>query len=270
MYKKIMYSRFSIKKNKKCGLVHVYPLPSQKEINRLYKGDYYKNYSNYSSQKLVHQRYFRKKLIEIKKKIQAGRILDMGCALGFFLEEARNLGFEVQGSDISSYAVSYCKKKGFEATTDLTQLIKNNKRFDVITAFEVIEHERDPEKMIEIIYKLLKNKGFCLCTTPNYDTLSRRIMGKFWFGYNHREHLYFFSPKILRLLFEKAGFINILVKKDDSRNYPLNYFFKRAADYFKNRSLKKCFLFLAEIFKKSDITFPFNFWGNIIIYAEKP
>lgn len=260
--------KFPIKKCLDCGLVQVYPLPSDKAINKLYSGDYFKNYSLYLSQKKTHRKYFENKINQIKKKAPSGKLLDVGCALGFLLEEAEKQGFEALGMDISSYAVNFCRKSGLKATDNLEKL--KDGQFDVVAAFEVLEHEKEPLKTAKTMFRLLKNRGLCVCSTPNYNSVFRYLMGKNWFGYGHREHQYFFSPQTLRKLFDRAGFINIVVEKDEARSFPLNYFFKRGADYFKRGVLKKILLFLAKIFSRSNFFVPFNIWENIIIYAEKP
>src|SRR4030042_5271547 len=86
-----------------CGLVQVSHVPAKSAVAALYKGNYWKNYQPYGSQETAHRQYFEQKVQMIKKLRKNGRLLDIGCALGTFMEEAEKKGFQTAGIDISSY-----------------------------------------------------------------------------------------------------------------------------------------------------------------------
>ncbi|MDH7475915.1 MAG: class I SAM-dependent methyltransferase [Microgenomates group bacterium] len=268
-FRLIIKTKWPIKKCLYCGLVQVNPLPSRKEINSLYQGDYYKNFQPYFSQLNNHRKYFKKQIKEIKKYFKTGKILDVGCALGPFLEVGRREGFQAEGVEISDYAVAYCRKKNLTAYTGTIFSIKKPNYYDIITAFELIEHEREPLKMLSAAYKLLKKNGLLVITTPNYDSFWRKIFGRFWIGYRHREHLFFFSPKTLTIILKKVGFRNIIIKKDIPRPYSFDYFFRRLADYIPIIFLKRILFFMGELVKRINFSPPLNPWENMIVYAYK-
>lgn len=241
-----------------CGLVQVVPMPSVKDIAALYHEDI-EHFEPYIAQIPVHREYFRKKIQEIKKR---GVLLDIGCAMGVLLEEAKRIGYRVQGIDISKDAVAYCRKKGLRVSQ-----IWPTSKFDVITAFEIIEHERDPLGMIKRVHTLLKKRGLAVLTTPNHNSFWRKIMGKWWVGYHHPEHLTFWSPTSLTFLMKKAGFKNITIQKDTPRPFPLSFVFTRGADYV---PWAACALRpIGRLLDRFNLKNPINPWDDLIVFAQK-
>lgn len=248
-----------------CGLVQKAPMPSEEEIASLYHEDF-EHFEPYIEQISVHREYFRKKLQEIKtvSRLRGNdrKLLDIGCAMGVLLEEANKIGYRAQGVDISKDAVIYCRKKGLLVTQ-----IYPKKRFDVITAFEVIEHERDPGCMMRRVHALLKDGGVAVLTTPNHSGIWRKVMGKWWVGYRHPEHVTFWDRESLTFLMKQTGFTHISVRHDSPRPFPLSFVFTRGADYFPWAGW-----FLKPIGKLLDhlkIVNPVNPWDDLIVYGRK-
>lgn len=257
-----------------CGLVQVVPMHSKKEIGKLYHEDL-EHFEPYIAQAAVHREYFRKKIQEIAHVIsgQAGndrKLLDIGCAMGILLEEAKKAGFRVQGIDISKDAVMYCRKKKLdvlEGTLVSVGKKLNKNSFDVVTAFEIIEHERDPLGMMKRVHTLLKKRGIAVLTTPNHSSIWRKVMGKWWVGYHHPEHVTFWDPASLRELFERAGFKDITSRRDSPRPFPLSFVFTRGADYVPwfGPFLRPMGRFSDRFNAKN----PINPWDDLIVFARK-
>src|SRR3972149_1827710 len=146
---------WQIKTCLKCRLVQVNPLPKKVEVDRLYQGDYWKNFSFYGEQLTTHKNYFRKKVEELKKYKLTGKLLDVGCALGVLLEITRKQRFDVEGIDISDFAVKQCHKLGLKVSQGIIIDIKKKNYYDIITAFEVVEHELDPLLTVKTAHNLL-------------------------------------------------------------------------------------------------------------------
>lgn len=241
-----------------CGLTQVVPRPKSDQVAELYHEDF-DHFQPYLEQIEVHRRYFREKL----KLIQGKTLLDIGCAMGVLLEEAQKQGIEAYGVDISADAVAYCRKKGLRVSQTIP-----NKHFDVVTLFEVIEHEGDPLGLMKRVYKLLNNGGIAILTSPDHDTIWRKIMGSWWVGYRHPEHINFFNRQSLEELFHRAGFRQVEIKRDTLRSFPLSFLFTRSADYFPWAAwiLKP----IGSILRHVQIVNPVNPWGDIIAIGKKP
>ena len=256
-----------------CGLVQVVPMPSAAEIGELYDEDF-DHFEPYIDQLAVHHAYFKKKVEEINSRIKASkrqsvRLLDIGCLTGVLLEEAQKKGWKADGIDISRDAVTYCKKHNLTAYYGTVYTAKQAREntYDVITAFQIIEHERDPVRMMRRVYKLLKKGGMVILATPNYGGFWRKVMGKRWFGFAHPEHVVLLDFNSMRKLLEKTGFRDIEVRADTPRPFPLSFAFTRGADYFPWAAwiLKP----IGKLLDHFDIRNPINPWDDMIAFARK-
>lgn len=258
-----------VKKCTNCGLVQVVPMPSDKEIHTLYHEDIV-HFEPYIAQRAVHRKYFRKKIQEIKKMFSPSSLLDIGCAMGILLEEAEKAGFTARGIDISKDAAAYCRKKKLDVLEGTLSSIGHklsDNSFDVVTAFEIIEHERDPMRMMKRVYTLLKKGGVAVVTTPNHDSGWRKIMGKWWVSYRHPEHVTFWDPQSLQELFERAGFGDITIARDSPRPFPLSFVFTRSADYMPRAGglLKP----IGRLLDRFHLKNPINPWDDLIVIGRK-
>lgn len=233
-------------------------MPTAQEIAALYHEDF-DHFAPYVAQIEVHRKYFRRILQGIKK---GAKLLDIGCAMGALLEEAKKKGIDAMGVDISKDAVVYCRKKGLVASQEWPK-----KSFDVITAFQIIEHERDPLAFMKRVYTLLNKEGMAIFATPNYGGIWRKIMGRRWFGFTHPEHVVLLDFTSMRFLLERAGFSDIKIQADSPRPFPLSFAFTRAADYFPHMGwiLRR----IGTLFHRFNIKNPINPWDDMIVYARK-
>ena len=259
-----------------CGLVQVIPMPNSSQIAALYHEDE-EHFDPYIAQEAVHHKYFRTKVGEILEKFRGVpfshgrlRLLDIGCLTGVLLDEAKKKGMKVVGVDISHDAVSYCRKKGFTTYAGTVQSVGRKLKkgsFDVVTAFQIVEHERDPLTMMKRIHSLLKRGGVIVLATPNYGGLWRKLMGKRWFGFKHPEHVVLFDFLTMKTLLAKAGYKDIEIHADSPRPFPLSFAFTRGADYFPWAAwvLKP----MGKLLDHFDIKNPVNPWDDMIAFARK-
>lgn len=261
-----------------CGLVQVVPMPNASEISALYHEDL-DHFTPYIDQLSVHHKYFYQKIKEISRRLRITnnelRLLDIGCAMGVLLEEAIKKGMKATGIDLSEDAITYCRKHkltAYAGTVYTVKRLKNNS-FDVITAFQIIEHERDPLKMMRRVYSLLKKGGMVILATPNYGGFWRKLMGRRWFGFAHPEHVVLLDFNSMRLLLEKAGFCDIEIRADTPRPFPLSFAFTRAGDYFpclRRQAWASWFLKpIGKLLDKFNFINPINPWDDMIVYARK-
>ncbi len=158
------------------------------------------------------ERPWYKPALELIKMVKKGKALDLGCGLGEFSYKLKNNGIEVYCADGSKDYIKRLKKAGFDAKqADFNKKLPfKDKKFDLVTCLEVIEHVEKAEDLLGEIKRILKNKGFLLLSTPNYAFLGVRLnmlLGKSIpdEGYHFR----FFTYKTLTDLLKKKGF-NIL------------------------------------------------------------
>lgn len=127
--------------------------------------------------------------------------LDYGCGMGGLLRTLQANHIAAVGYE-QGWAVSSLRDRGLPL---LDQLAGNEKRFDVITAIEVIEHTLDPVRLLADLRPLLKPGGLLFMTTGNAAPFQDRLAR--WPYVTPEVHLSFFEPSNLAMALTKAGFI---------------------------------------------------------------
>lgn len=162
--------------------------------------------------------------------LREGKLLDVGCGYGTFLNSAKNLGFEVWGIDISESLIRAAKKfyhleNIFPLTLD--KFIVNYKPplFDVITLFEVFEHLTNPHEIICLIKKILKKNGYLVLTVPNLERFGNRK--ELWDMPPH--HFFRWRYKTLKDFLNREGFSIVDFK---IQPLPLNFFYLKGYSSF--------------------------------------
>jgi SAM-dependent methyltransferase len=137
---------------------------------------------------------------------KTGRILEVGCGVGHFLAAATAEGFEAWGTEISTSGLSRLKERGFHVLSGaLADLALPAEHFDSVVLFEVLEHVEDPGRYLAESRRVLRDGGLLLLTTPNFGSLSRRLLAERW-RIVDPEHLVLFTGRGLRLALKRAGF----------------------------------------------------------------
>jgi len=150
-----------------------------------YDKDYYEgdssNYSlfgGYTGLSLRMCRFFvyRKAISIIKRHKTRGKLLDLGCAYGFWAEFSRKRGFLSSGCDISGFAISEARQRfsyiDFLRMDIEKPFVFRDGEFDVITAFDVLEHCKNLEFVLSEIKRVLNPEGVLLVTVPDTDLFS--------------------------------------------------------------------------------------------------
>jgi 2-polyprenyl-3-methyl-5-hydroxy-6-metoxy-1,4-benzoquinol methylase len=200
-----------------CGLVYVSPRPRQRsELDVLYTN------ARYSSRQVAHAlhegrtREAQWRLDQLESYAAArGTLLDVGCSAGSFLLAARERGWDVHGIDVSPDAVRHASTAlNLDArVATLEDAPFAPRSFDAITIFECIEHMLQPGEALRAAWRLLKDDGVLLITTPNIDGFVPRatyfLLGRTIGAWEHPtppHHLYQFSRRTLGLLLRQARF----------------------------------------------------------------
>lgn len=149
------------------------------------------------------------------------RLLEVGCAGGFFVAHARELGIDAEGVELSAAAAEYAKRRlGIPVTLgafEETELIDG---FDAVCAFHVLEHAPNAHRFLEKAYAVLVPGGWLALEVPNVESARARREGELWFGHQPDYHVYNFSPRALAEVVAEAGFA--LVHCDTI--FPRHYF----------------------------------------------
>jgi 2-polyprenyl-3-methyl-5-hydroxy-6-metoxy-1,4-benzoquinol methylase len=144
-----------------------------------------------------------------------GRLLDVGCGDGRFLRHAKEQGFEVWGIDFDKKSIENVKRNlGIDTVfaMSLEEFYEYAKerglKFDVITFFEVLEHQDKPSKFLEMVKGLLKEGGYIAGSVPNRKRFLREIYWKISHADHPPHHFLRFSRRSLENALKLSGFEN--------------------------------------------------------------
>jgi 2-polyprenyl-3-methyl-5-hydroxy-6-metoxy-1,4-benzoquinol methylase len=139
--------------------------------------------------------------------LKPGRLLDVGCGDGMFLNRMRQLGWTVDGVDFDAKAVANAKTKyGLDLHRgDLASAKFPGGSFDAITMSHVIEHVPDPLALMAEVQRILKPGGRLVLTTPNSGSFGHEKFQGYWFGVDPPRHLNLYSLNTLRECARRAN-----------------------------------------------------------------
>ena len=197
-----------------CGLIYLCPRPSPDEIGAFYKEMYSCYKQSVETEKNGIIRWARRKNLSARRKAverasqcQSGRILDVGCATGLFLNEMQQAGWETYGVEPVENAAGYARQEfGLNVFGGYFQDAPYQAEwFDVITFWDVIEHTFSPQEELMHVARLLKSGGTLIMNFPNWDSFDRCIFDSSWQGLDPPRHLYVFSQATMGQMISKAG-----------------------------------------------------------------
>ena len=167
------------------------------EFQAQYKKTYYEDEPNL--------RNLAKSRLSILQKFQEPnqkKLLEIGCAAGFFLSEASKLGYIVEGIEISEGEAEYARKSlGLNVKKSSFFDYDTPEKFDVVCAFFVLEHFFEQEKAILKIFSLLKEGGFLFLALPSLYGPTFQTNPDEWFKTHPTDHFVDYSPSSLKKLF---------------------------------------------------------------------
>jgi SAM-dependent methyltransferase len=172
-----------------------------------FSGQHADGYADYIGAEPVLRREFARTVESIRRHVPRGRLLEIGCAYGFFLDEAARAGFEVAGIELAADAAAHARGRGLDVTTGVADAatLERLGAFDVIVLLDVIEHLPDPRDTLALCERHLKPGGIIALTTGDFGSVLARMTGASWRLMTPPQHLWFFSADSMRRLASSLG-----------------------------------------------------------------
>lgn len=256
---------FTLFECKSCGIISIFPSLNKSQLKKAYPKEYYSfNKDKNEGLKLKLSEIFYNKGNFIKKTILApikflvrtikikenANLLDIGCGDGKFLEILKDKKMNLYGLE------PYINKKLFNQgikiyNKELEQINFKKDYFDIISMNHVIEHSKNPLKLLISVKKILKNNGKLIIATPNTNSIAYKIFKKYWYQLDTPRHLFLFSEKNLKKMCEKLGFKYIKSKYNStpmqfliSLNYMINNFRVKKIGFKEDKILNNKLVFV--------------------------
>jgi SAM-dependent methyltransferase len=201
-----------------CGLVRVAPFPAAHEALAQYDQAYFaqpqRGYVDYVADEAVFRAEFRRRLRTLRPVLRAGALLDVGCASGALLDEARARGFVPSGLEPSpAMAARAADRSGCPVrATSLDRALLESARYDGITLFDVLEHLTDPLRALRTLRRALVPGGVLAVTVPDFGGAWARVSGARWPFVTPWEHLLYFTRRTLGRALREAGFEHVVFR----------------------------------------------------------
>jgi len=202
-----------------CGLVFLNPQPADAELAAIYGADYFLGSESEEGRRAaseIKQATARGYLSEIARYrgTHNGRLLEIGCGEGDFLELAETEGWDVTGIEYSGAASERARrrlKRGQVICGELRDASLASGQFDLCVISDVLEHVRSPLEFLREIHRVLKPRGVLFVSTPSTDSWSARLLRQNWMEFK-TEHLTYFDRQTLQTALFKTGFREVIVQ----------------------------------------------------------
>lgn len=193
-----------------CGIGRTVPPPPESDGREAFGGDdaYYRRF--YTEEAALRYRFAADILAALREFKRSGRILDVGCGMGFFVDYAARAGYRCEGIDTSSAATRFARDElNLDVVTAdfMDAAFAPRAGFDAVTLNHVLEHVSKPVAFLRKARRALKPGGVVVSSVPNFGGLLPRMLKGAWYGLQPSQHVWQFTPASLAGVFERAGFV---------------------------------------------------------------
>lgn len=199
-----------------CTGMFTQDVPKQENIGKYYASENYISHSD-TQKGFVNRLYhiIRKRTLNSKKvlikgetKIKAGKVLDIGCGTGAFLNTMKQAGWNATGLEPDEHARAKAKELyNIEAQPSDQLFNLPHDSYDAVTMWHVLEHVHQLHEYIAQLKNILTPQGRIFIAVPNYTSFDAQYYKEYWAAYDVPRHLYHFSPDSIRNLLSKHGLV---------------------------------------------------------------
>ncbi len=225
---------FDIVRCPSCGLLYRFDPPTRADLDAIYDDGYFnadegethgQGYQDYVGDEALHRLSARRRLATLDTLVDSkGRLLDVGAAAGFFVDEARRAGWDAVGIDVAPSMTRHARDHvGVDvATTTLADANFDDASLDAVTLWDYIEHSIDPVRDFADVARVLRRGGVVGLSTGDAASLVARITASRWHLLTPRHHNFFFTRSTLAAALERTGF-EVLSMRNPGSVYPVSY-----------------------------------------------
>ena len=208
-----------------CQFMFAHPQPSPQELEKIYDEHYFDEWGgkkNEDALKKMKGANFKWVVGECQKINKIKKVLDIGCGRGYTIAAGLEMGLDIYGIEPYGASLQDLDKEVSERIENCEmENSKHGAEFDLVCLFDVIEHLRDPAKMLKYVERFLAPGGVLVFTTIDAEDSRARGLGPNWF-HIHKAHLWYFSSGSLKNIIKSAG-MRPLCLRPGSKHYTLRF-----------------------------------------------
>jgi SAM-dependent methyltransferase len=202
----------------RCGMVFVASTVAPELLDRLYGEGYFEGgfdevvpgYRGYANEEAVMRRNFARRLALVERLVPPGPLLDVGCALGFFVRSARDRGWDARGVELSAYAANHAAASGLPVTrADFLTMDLAPGSLSAVTMLDMLEHVSEPRPYVRRARAVLRPGGVLAVETGDLGSAYARISGRHYHFFTPPNHLTYFNRATLGRLMREEGFADV-------------------------------------------------------------
>lgn len=211
-----------------CGHMQLERFPDAAELDRAYEDA---ESLDYVAEERGQRATARRTLALLAGHARRGRLLDLGCWVGYLLDEARTAGWDARGVEPSEFASRYARERmGLDVVTgSMFEVDLPAGSFDAVVLGDVIEHLPDPGAALATIRSLLAPAGVVALALPDAGSRVARVLGRRWWSVIPT-HVQYFTRRSIGVLLERSGF-EPLAGSTAPKAFTVRYYLSRIGGY---------------------------------------
>lgn len=191
---------------KECSMCFVSPVFTDKAL-----GEYYMNSTDAQAEITLNESSFYREIYlkglkHIKDSIKVGKILDVGCSTGFFLDICKEEHFESYGIELNKKEATIAISKGHKVSLEMLEHYSEDIKFDAITLWDVFEHIKDGNKFLQQVKKRIAKNGIVFMQIPNSGSFAARVMQEKCNMFDGVEHCNLYNKDTIKEIANRNGF----------------------------------------------------------------
>jgi len=264
---------FEIYSCNECGFYFTQNHPDEADIAPYYQSEDYISHSD-TSKGLINTIYhwvrkimLNRKYRLIKRENPNKKLLDIGCGTGYFLDYMQKKNYEVYGVEKEKNAREFAINNFNIPVTSPDNFLsqKQNKQYDIITYWHVLEHIQNFNEYLKSTHNKLNKDGILIIALPNHKSYDAKYYKQYWAGYDVPRHLWHFEPDTLKKLIKNHGFKIRKLKK-----LPFDSFYNALlSEKYQRNKLVLVSGFFIGLFSYITSIFNLKRAGSVIYVCEK-
>lgn len=188
-----------------CHIIYLNPVFTDDALTQYYRKNKVEQGVVVADDMEFYAKLYNQGLTSAQGKTALGKILDIGCSTGIFLDIAKAKGWQTYGLELNEVEFALAQEKGHNVYNSLLNQVDFNQKFNIVSLWDVFEHIKDGDAILKEIKNILTDDGVILLQIPSADSLAARAMQEKCNMFDGLEHVNLYGVRSLTKLIENNG-----------------------------------------------------------------